>query len=90
MQSQITERYALSQAQKLGTTVVLKPAEKSAAGASRFLTPVISTKCLPITKPRGEGPYSQQDMCDTQHVPACVGDAEGHSSTQALPASCLC
>ncbi|CAK0783206.1 hypothetical protein CVIRNUC_006405 [Coccomyxa viridis] len=38
-------------AQKLGNTVVNK--QESAAGASRFSTPIISTDCLPITKPRG-------------------------------------
>ena len=90
MRSQIAEAYALSQAQKLGATVVVKPAEMSAAGAGRFLTPVISADCLPITKPQGEGPCAHHNMCNMQHLPVFVGNAKGHSSTKAFPVSCLC
>ena len=86
IRGQIARCYALSQAQKLGNTVVNK--QESAAGASRFSTPIISTDCLPITKPRGEGPCAHPNS--VQHLSASVGNSEGHSTTQILPVSCLC
>ena len=73
MRNQMARCYALLQAQKLGTTVSVKPAEKSGAGASHFLTPVISTDCLPITKPSGEGSCAHQNMCSMQHLPVVNG-----------------
>ena len=85
IRGQIASCYALSQAQKLGITVVNK--QESASGASRFATPVMSTDCLPITKPRGEGQCAHPNS--VQHLSACVGNSEGHLPIQILPVSCL-
>ena len=75
----------LLQAQKLGATVLVKLAEKPTAGPSRSVTPVTSSDCLPITKPRGEGSCAPQSVCSMPHLPVSAGLAQSPLSFQASP-----